>query len=65
MADALRLGIPAITIGGQTESGELPYWHTVGDTFDKMDPEVLGRAYAFTSAFIAALDARAANASAQ
>lgn len=61
MADALRLGIPAITIGGQTRAGDLPHWHQVGDTFDKMDPEVLGRAYAFTRAFIAALDARAAN----
>lgn len=61
MADALRLGIPAITIGGQTRTGDLPHWHQVGDTFDKMDPEVLGRAYAFTTAFIAAVDARAAN----
>ena len=58
MADALRLGIPAITIGGQTRDGGMPYWHQVGDTFDKMNPEVLERAYAFTWAFIAALDAR-------
>lgn len=63
MADALRLGIPAITIGGQTRTGDLPHWHQVGDTFDKMDPEVLGRAYAFTTAFIAAVDARAATSS--
>ncbi len=61
MADALRLGIPAITIGVQTRAADLPHWHQVGDTFDKMNPEVLGRAYAFTRAFIAALDARAAN----
>ncbi len=59
MADALRLGIPAITIGGQTRAGDLPHWHQVGDTIDKMEPDVLGRAYAFTSAFIAAVDARA------
>ena len=60
MADALRLGIPAITIGGMTRTGDLPHWHQVGDTFDKMNPEVLERAYAFTWAFISALDARAA-----
>ena len=34
-------------------AGDLPHWHQVGDTFDKMDPEVLGRAYAFTTAFVA------------
>lgn len=60
MADALRLGIPAITLGGMTRAGGLPHWHQVGDTFDKMDPEVLARAYAFTWAFISGLDARAA-----
>ena len=59
MADALRLGIPAITLGGQTRDGGMPYWHQVGDTFDKMNPEVLERAYTFTWAFISALDARA------
>jgi hypothetical protein len=59
MADALRLGIRAITIGGQTRDGGMPYWHQVGDTFDKMNPEVLERAYAFTWAFISALDGRA------
>ena len=59
MADALRLGIPAITIGGLTRAGDLPYWHQVGDTYDKMNPEVLERAYTFTWAFISALDAHA------
>jgi len=58
MADALRLGIPAITLSGQTRDGGMPYWHQVGDTFDKMNPEVLERAYAFTWAYISALDAR-------
>ncbi|HEX9117291.1 MAG TPA: M28 family peptidase [Anaerolineae bacterium] len=61
MADALRLGIPAITIVGQTRTGDLPYWHQVGDTFDKMDPEVMGRTYAFTQAFMEALDRGAAD----
>ena len=61
MTDALRLGIPALTIGGQTQGHTVPYWHQAGDTFDKMDPEALGRAYAFTAAFLAAVDARAAD----
>ena len=58
MADALRLGIPAITLTGMTPDGNAPYWHQVGDTYDKIDPEVLARALAFTSAFIRALDER-------
>ena len=58
MADALRLGIPAITLAGMTPDGNAPYWHQVGDTYDKIDPEVLARALAFTSAFIRALDER-------
>ena len=56
MADALRLGIPAITLTGMTPDGNAPYWHQVGDTYDKIDPEVLARAFAFTSTFIRALD---------
>ena len=31
MADALRLGIPAITLFGITRAGEAPYWHMTGD----------------------------------
>ena len=31
MADALRLVIPAITLGGQTRDGGMPHWHQVGD----------------------------------
>ncbi|HEY70476.1 MAG TPA: Zn-dependent exopeptidase M28 [Anaerolineae bacterium] len=56
MADALRVGIPAITIIGMGANGEMPYWHQVEDTFDKMDPEVMGRAYAFIRDFIRSLD---------
>ena len=37
MADALRAGIPAITISGQGPDGEMPYWHQVEDTVDKLD----------------------------
>lgn len=56
MADALRIGIPAITLTGMTPEGDAPFWHMVSDTYDKMDADVLGRAYAFTWAYIQALD---------
>jgi len=58
MADALRAGVPAITICGITANGRLPYWHQPGDTVDKIDPEVLARVYAFTWAYLQALDVR-------
>ena len=57
MADALRLGIPAITFTGFGPHGEAPYWHMVEDTFDKMDGEAMRRNYAFTWAYIRLLDA--------
>jgi hypothetical protein len=57
MADALRAGVPAITLLGSSDQGEPTYWHQVEDTYDKMDAEVMGRAYAFAWTFIRALDA--------
>ena len=60
MADALRAGIPAMAFMGLGPNGETPYWHQVEDTFDKLDPEVMARAYAFVWAFAQALDAGAA-----
>ncbi len=36
--------------------GEAPYWHQVEDTYDKMDPEVMARAYEFTWQYITAID---------
>ena len=56
MADALRVGIPAITLNGIGPKGEMPYWHQAEDTYDKMDPEVMSRAYTFTWEYIKALD---------
>lgn len=56
MADALRVGIPAITLNGMGPKGELPYWHQVEDTYDKMDPEVMARAYEFAREYITAID---------
>jgi hypothetical protein len=52
MAGALRLGNPALTLGGRRRAGGLSYWHQVGGAFAKMDPEMPGRAYAFAAAFI-------------
>jgi hypothetical protein len=59
MADSLRLGIPAITLSGWGPHGEAPWWHMVADTVDKMDVDVLERAFGFTTDYIRALDARA------
>jgi hypothetical protein len=56
MADALRVGIPAITLNGMGPKGEMPYWHQVEDTYDKMDPEVMARTYEFTREYITAID---------
>jgi hypothetical protein len=56
MADAHRAGVPAITLNGLATTGEAPFWHQVEDTFDKIDPEVLTRAYAFTWQLLQHLD---------
>ena len=56
MTDALRVGIPAITLNGMGPKGELPYCHRAEDTYDKMDPEVMARAYEFTWEYITAID---------
>ena len=58
MADAVRVGVPAITIGGLTREGDAPYWHQVEDTFDKIDPDVLKRTFAFTCLYLKELDQR-------
>jgi hypothetical protein len=62
MADAIRCKIPAITITGTTRDGGLPYWHQVGDTFDKMDPVVMEKTWNMTQALIARLDHEKTNA---
>jgi len=56
MADALRRGIPTLTLFGMTRENIAPYWHQVGDTVDKIDPAALERNYAFTWHFLRALD---------
>jgi hypothetical protein len=58
MADALLAGVPAITLSGTARYGDPVYYHQLQDTYDKMDPDVMGRAYAFVWAFIQALDVR-------
>jgi hypothetical protein len=56
MADALRAGIPAITLNGMGQEDEQLYWHMVEDTYDKMDPEVMARAYEFAWEYVKAID---------
>jgi hypothetical protein len=56
MAAAARAGVPAITLDGLSPEGYAPYWHQVEDTYDKMDPEVMARAYEFTWEYIKAID---------
>ena len=56
MADCARFDVPAITLFGLTRDGEAPYWHQVGDTFDKMNPAVMEKTYAFARAMIEELD---------
>jgi hypothetical protein len=61
MADCVRYKVPALTLFGQTPHGDAPYWHQVGDTFDKMDAVVLGRTYEMTLRLIQEIDRLAAN----
>lgn len=56
LADCARANVPAITLFGLTRTGEAPYWHQEGDTFDKIKPSVMGKTYALTRAMIAELD---------
>ncbi len=56
MADAVRAGVPAITLFGLTRDGVAPYWHQKEDTFDKMNPDVLQRTWDFTRALIDRID---------
>lgn len=56
MADALRNKIPAICLFGISRDGVAPYWHQVGDTYDKMKPVVMEKTWSFVRAFIERLD---------
>ena len=56
MADAVRFKVPAITIFGLSREGIAPYWHQKADTFDKMDPGVMERTWAMTTALIERID---------
>jgi hypothetical protein len=56
MADCARFNVPALTLFGLTPDGDAPFWHQVGDTFDKMNPDVMGKAYEMTWALIREID---------
>ncbi len=56
LADGLRAKVPGICLFGIRQNGEAPYWHQPSDTFDKMDPDVMERTWAFTRALITEID---------
>jgi len=56
MADALRCKIPAINLTGTRRDGVWPYWHQVGDTFDKMEPVIMEKTWNLTREMIDRLD---------
>ena len=56
MADALLAGVPAITFIGATRDGHAPYWHQKEDGVDKMDADVMKRAYDLIWTFIRSID---------
>jgi hypothetical protein len=59
MADCVRFNVPALTLFGLTPEGDAPYWHQMEDTFDKLDPEVMNRAYSMAVTLIRELDSEA------
>ncbi len=54
--DSLHCKVPGITITGATKEGFSPYWHTLADTFDKMNPELMEKSWNFVQAMIHSLD---------
>ena len=56
LADAVRSKVPGITIWGIGPDGQAPHWHQRGDTFDKMNPDVMQRAWELTWALVQELD---------
>ena len=56
MADCVRAKVPAITIFGLEKNGDAPYWHQVGDTYDKIDRQVLRKTHALTWELIQEID---------
>lgn len=51
--ELLKAGIPAIDIIDYREGeGFFPYWHTAGDTLDKISPETLGAVGRILEAFL-------------
>lgn len=59
MADCVRFNVPALTLFGLTPDGEAPYWHQAEDTFDKLDPQVMGQAYDMAVTLIREIDLEA------
>jgi len=56
LSDAVRFKVPAITLFGLKPDGEAPFWHQRGDTFDKLNPEVMERTWEFGRALVQEID---------
>ena len=56
LTDAVRFGVPALALAGKTRDGVVPFWHQRGDTFDKMDPDVMARTWEFTLGLLEEVD---------
>jgi len=63
MADAIRFGVPAITIAGIAENatgynydGPNLYWHHKDDTLDNLIPDKLDRSYAYVWELVKTID---------
>jgi hypothetical protein len=56
LSDALHFKVPAISVFGLKPDGEAPFWHQRGDTFDKMDPQVMERTWEFSWALVQEID---------
>ncbi|MGI6208128.1 MAG: M28 family metallopeptidase [Anaerolineae bacterium] len=53
---AIKRGYRSVALVGLDERGDLPYWHTMEDTPDKLRPEALAAAFEVTRALLEDLD---------
>ncbi len=56
MADCVKASVSAITLFGIDRHGVAPYWHQVGDTCDKIKPDVLARSQKMAWAMLQEID---------
>jgi hypothetical protein len=56
LADCVRFNVPAITLFGLTRQGKAPFWHQIGDTFDRIDPLIMENTRAMVWTIIESMD---------